>query len=417
MKQARDTSASPVSLPAAGLAHGIDTRAGWAVLCIVQCAAMIDLAAAPLWVGTLMKGFTLDARQAGALVSLYIGASVLAGLLISSQFNRLRSPGTVAAVGLAVAAFCFASVDGDAGFLSMAVMHVLAGLGAGPAVSVIEGTIGRSRQPHRLFALTAVALSVTAAAFLAILPWFMRAYGSGLFFAVIACILGTGAVCSVLFFPVGRPGAVEAEGVLLAGGKGNERPALTNQARLVLAGLFFMSANHSMALSFVERVGDARGYGAALVTAVLSAMAFIKLFPAAIAGALEHRLPVWRVLVALPVVQAAFCALLYGSPLFATYALAACGVIGALVFTHVFAFGLLAKIDPSSRAIAMSPAIMMAGSACGPVLGGSLIKAFDYSALAVAGVMIGALAVSCFARSGLIGTGPAGPAFSAPETI
>jgi len=69
-----------------------------------------------------------------------------------------------------------------------------------------------------------------------------------------------------------------------------------------------------------------------------------------------------------------------------------------MIFTHTFAFGLLAKLEPSGRALAATPAMMMTGAAVGPVLGGTLAKAFGYGSLALAAAFVAAVAIACFSR-------------------
>jgi hypothetical protein len=39
-----------------------------------------------------------------------------------------------------------------------------------------------------------------------------------------------------------------------------------------------------------------------------------------------------------------------------------------MIFTHTFAFGLLARLDLSGRAMAATPAMLMIGAAIGPIL-------------------------------------------------
>jgi predicted MFS family arabinose efflux permease len=370
----------------------IDTRKGWTALCIIQCACMIDLAAIPLWVGTLMESYGFDARQAGALASLYIGSAVVGGLATAPLFSRMRSGRHIATIGLALAALCFFGLTRVTGFAEMAVLHALAGLSVGPALAVTEGTIGRSGRPHRLFALTAVCLSLTAAGFLAIMPGFLRDLGGVLFFQVICAILVAGSVMALLFFPA-CASAPELQ-------ESTDRKALKvpTSAWAGVAGLFFMSLVYSMTMSFVERVGDFREYGTTFVTAVLSAMAFIKLFPAAIAGLLEHELEPRSVLLKMPAVQAACCAAIFAVPEPAVYGVAACVFIGTLIFSHVFAFGLISRIDLSGKSVAASPSIMLAGSAIGPILGGTIITAFGYSFLALVGAVVGIMAIAAFSR-------------------
>ena len=69
-----------------------------------------------------------------------------------------------------------------------------------------------------------------------------------------------------------------------------------------------------------------------------------------------------------------------------------------MIFTHTFAFGLLARLDLSGRAVAATPAMIMIGPAIGPILGGTLVKGVGYSGLGVAAVVVDAVALLMFWR-------------------
>jgi predicted MFS family arabinose efflux permease len=389
----------------------VDTKQGWTALSIIQCACMIDLAAIPLWVGTLMESFSFDARQAGALVSLYIAAAVVGGLATAPLFSRMRSGRIIATVGLALAAICFFGLTQASGFAEMAVLHALAGLSVGPALAVTEGTIGRSSNPHRLFALTAVSLSLTAAGFLAIMPSFIRDMGGIFFFQVICAILALGSLTALLLFPGSGSAPAPRDKSDTA------KLKVPASAWAGVAGLFFMSLIYSMTMSFVERVGDFREYAPAFITTVISVMAFIKLFPAAIAGVLEHKIKPKTVLLAMPVVQATCCMAIFAVPSPVVYAVAACAFIGTLIFSHVFAFGLISRIDLSGRSVAASPSVMLAGSAVGPILGGTVISAAGYSAVGFIGPIVGVLALIAFRQIDQGAGDPAGLGGAAPDQV
>ena len=69
-----------------------------------------------------------------------------------------------------------------------------------------------------------------------------------------------------------------------------------------------------------------------------------------------------------------------------------------MIFTHTFAFGLLSKLDPTARALAATPAMLMIGAAIGPILGGGLVQGLGYGGLGVAAIVIAAIAVGLFSR-------------------
>src|SRR5690606_4165907 len=86
------------------------------------------------------------------------------------------------------------------------------------------------------------------------------------------------------------------------------------------------------------------------------------------------------------------------SPAFGPYAFAASLLAAVMIFTHTFAFGLLARLDTSGRALAATPAMLMIGSAIGPFLGGTLITLSGYESLALAAACLAVAAVFCFSR-------------------
>jgi predicted MFS family arabinose efflux permease len=67
-----------------------------------------------------------------------------------------------------------------------------------------------------------------------------------------------------------------------------------------------------------------------------------------------------------------------------------------MIFTHTFVFGKLAIADPTGRAVAATPAMIMTGSAVGPFLGGALVQTFGYAALGMTALAIGVLAMGLF---------------------
>jgi predicted MFS family arabinose efflux permease len=68
------------------------------------------------------------------------------------------------------------------------------------------------------------------------------------------------------------------------------------------------------------------------------------------------------------------------------------------LFTHTFAFGMLARLDPSGRTTAATAAMVMIGAACGPVIAGTLVQGFGYPSLGISATVLATLAVLCFSR-------------------
>lgn len=367
----------------------IDSRAGRLTLMVAHCAGMVDLVALPVWIGTLVGRYSLSPQQAGLLATLFLAAAVLASVVLAPRFQRLPAR-AVSSAGFGISALCFGLVATTADYAAIAALHALSGLAAGAALSMTHGTIARSANPHRLFAVVGMALGVFAVVFLGAMPPVVAAVGGPALFVAFSGVMALAAVLSALCFPAAE--APDAPAAATATGP------ISGAVWAGIAGLASMALVQSMTFSFLERVGADRGFGLAAVTGVLVALGIVNLFPAALAALLERRWPVRRVLLAGPVLQAALAATIMTSTAFMPYALAASVFVGVMIFTHTFAFGLLARLDPSGRAMAATPAILMTGAAIGPILGGTLVQGAGYASLAIAAPLIAALAVACFSR-------------------
>jgi predicted MFS family arabinose efflux permease len=364
-----------------------DSRRGRAALMVAHCAGMVDLVALPMWVSALMGHYGFDAQQAGGLATLYLVGAVLASAVLAPRFGRLPRR-AVAVTGFAIAALAFLAATWRQDFAGMAVLHALAGLATGSALSVAHGMIARAGNPHRLFAIAGMALGVFAVGIYAAVPPLLARDGGQALFHVFAGAMGFAALVALLAFP-------QADGC--AAPDAPRTPVL----RVVwfgVVGLGCMGVVQAMTFAFLERVGQERSFGLAAVTGVLVAMGIVNLFPAAFAAMLEKRWSPRRVMLAGPVLQALLAALIMTSDTFAPYAAAASIFAAVMIFTHTFAFGLLARLEPSGRVLAATPAMMMTGAAVGPILGGTLVKSLGYGSLALAAAGVAALAVACFSR-------------------
>ena len=366
-----------------------------------HCAGMVDLVALPVWVGTLISVYRFDPQQAGLLATPFLAGAVLASLLLAPRFNRLNGR-LVATLGFGAAALGFGIASTTMDFATLAALHALAGIAAGAALSVTHGTVARSANPHRLFAIVGIALGVFAIAFLGATPQLVAAAGGPALFRVFAGVMAAAAVLAALAFPV--PDA-------LGEGHAHGAPAvpLSGAVWFGVAGVACMALVQSMTFSFLERVGSDRGFGLQAVTGVLIALGIANLFPSALAALLEKRWSAHRVLLVGPVLQALLVLVIMNSPTFAPYAAAAAVFAAVMIFTHTFGFGMLARLDPSGRALAATPAMLMFGAAIGPILGGTLVKTLGYGSLGIAALAIDAVAVFAFSRIPLQ-TGAALPA-------
>ena len=368
-----------------------DSRKGRFALMVAHCAGMVDLVALPVWVGTLISRYGFDPQQAGLLATLFLLGAVLASLALAPQFQRL-SGRTVAAVGFGVAALAFLGLTQTTDFATMALLHALAGLAAGAGLSMTHGTIACSAHPHRLFAVVGIALGVFGIAFMGATPPLIAAHGGPLMFQVFGALMGLAAVVAALAFPTAdrsQRAATETSAVA---------SRMPRAVWFGIVGVSGMALVQAMMFSFLERVGVDRGFSVQAITAVLVALGVVNMFPAGLAALLEKRWPAYAVLRAGPIVQALLVVVMVNTQAFAAYAGAASVFAAVMIFTHTFAFGLIAQLDRSGRALAATPAMLMVGAAIGPILGGTLIKYLGYGSLSVAAIVVALVALMCFAR-------------------
>jgi len=365
------------------------SRLGIAALVLAHCAGMLDLAALPVWVGALVERYGFLPGQAGALATLFLLGAVLASLVIAPAFMRLRHR-LLASGGFALAALAFAVAATRRDFATLAVLHVCAGLMVGTGLSLVHGAMGRQCNPHRVFAIAGIGLGLFAIFILAGLPQLLLRFGETALFSTFAAAMAVAALACALGFPA----LVQAKlpSVL--------HPAFSRAVWYMIAGIAVMTFNQAMVFSFVEVIGSARGFAADAVRGVLAALGLVNfLLAAPLALALEKRLRAQHVVLVGPLVQGGLALMIATAGHFPFWAPAAAVFVAVQIFTHTFAFGLLARLDPSGRAVAATPAMLMTGSALGPVLGGLLGQRFGFGALGVAAVIVAMAALWLFHRS------------------
>lgn len=367
----------------------VDSRRGRIALMVAHCAGMVDLVALSVWVGALITHYGLDPQQAGGLPTLFLVGAVAASVTLAPRIQRLRGR-WVTGIGYGISALAFWFAAGVTDYTQLAVLHVIAGASAGAALSVTHGTIARSANPHRLFAIVGMALGVFAVVFLAGTPQLIAALGGPALFHAFAGVMAVGAIAALLAFP-----SPEVESSPVAASKPSPLP------RVVWFGIFgisCMTVVQAMNFSFLEGAGLHRGFERSSINGVLIALGLVNLLPAALAALLQKRLAARKVLLVGPAVQFALAAGIMVSPVFGPYAFSAALFAAVMIFTHTFAFGLLARLDGSGRALTATPAMLMVGSAIGPFLGGTLVKSFGYESLAVAAACLALAAIFCFSR-------------------
>lgn len=384
----------------------IQSPRGLLVLMVAHVAGMIDLVALPVWVGTLMAHHGLDAQRAGALVTLFLVGVVAASLWFGPRFGRLPAR-LLAPVGYAVAAAAFSALAFVTHFEAIAALHAIAGVAAGCGLSFVHGMFGRCANPHRVWAIAGLSLGVFAILFFGGAPVLVQRFGGPALFLVFASLMALAAFVLALGFPTSRSAVAASracasdEAPAPASDVAATGAALPRAVWWAIVGVVCMAITQSMLFSFVERIGVARGFGAERVIGVLVVVGFVNLTPAVLAAVLQHRLPAKGVAVAGPIAQALVAMTVTHATTFAPYAVAVSLSVFVMIFAHTFVFGLIAGADTSGRAVALTPATLMTGSALGPVLGGTLAVHHGFESLGYAAVAIATIGALSFLRFGV----------------
>jgi len=363
-----------------------EARRGIFALMVAHCAGMLDLVALPVWVGTLVSRYQFDPQQAGGLATLFLVGASLASVWFAPRFTRMDAK-RAAVAGFGAAAVAFLLCAQQASFGALAVLHLAGGLAAGTALSFTHGTIGRAGNPHRVFAWAGLAIGIFGIVFLGGTPGLVQQFGGPALFYTFAGVMAAAAIAGLLFFPKpARRLASDATGL----------PPLPRAVWFTVVGVALLAMTQAMTLSFFERVGMARGFGRELVTLALVIYGVVTLFPAPLAAVLEKRICATTVICTVPVMQAVFAMVVTHTSSYVLYAGAGALMAFTIIFTHTFAFGLLARLDPTGRAVAGTPAMLMVGAAAAPFLGGTLVKFIGFEAIGYAAVFLVAIEVVLF---------------------
>lgn len=357
-------------------------------LTIAHVAGMIDMVALPLWVGTLMRHHGYGAPQAGLAVTAFLIAVASMSFLLAPRFGRLpRFVQAWSGFAMASAAFALATSlpQDSSSFHLMLILHAAAGMGVGCALSITHGWIGRSANPHRLFALVNVALGVFAIVFLAGMPLMIEHIGPRALFQMFSVVMGVAAVVTAIWGARAQPPEpLDKSGAFVR---------LPDGIWWVAGAVVCLTLNQSLVFSFMERIGAARGFPPEQVNGVLIALGFVNLLPGALAALLQKRCSPLTVGLFGPIVQAVLALILSSTSSFHSYAVASALYVSVVIFSHTFLFALLTRLDPSGKAVAATPAMMMTGSCVGPALGGAVVHTVGYEGLGVVACVIAVVAV------------------------
>ncbi|QUX95005.1 MFS transporter [Marinomonas sp. CT5] len=360
-------------------------------LMVSHSAGMLDLVALPLWVGVLVASYHFDSQQAGGLVTLFLIGAVCASVLIAPRFKKLKRR-MVASVGFFISGLCFFIASQTNDYAQLAGLHLVAGVSSSAALSMAHGTFARGENPHRLFAIAGLTLGIMAFVFMGATPNITKVAGGHSLFIIFGGIMTFAALVCAVAFPsltFDHDDSGKAKSVVVK---------IPSSVWYGIVGISLMAVTQAMTFSFMERVGNDRGFSTDSVTLVLVGVALVNIVAAVLAGIFEKRFSTKWVLFSGPILQILLSNIIMKADGFVFYAASSVCFVPLMIFTHTFVFGLLSRLDLSGRAMAATPAMLMIGAAIGPILGGTIIKFLGYPGIGIAALVFGTVSLGCFIR-------------------
>lgn len=370
----------------------ITKKSAWLALIVAHMCAAIDLAALPIWVGTLISGFGFNSAQAGGLASIFLVSAVICSFLISKNFHRLEGR-WLAPLGFGVATIAFVLMTQQNSFGALAVLHAIGGAGVGMALSFNGGAMGKTSNPHRVNAMGSFGLSIAAILYLVLTPPLIVSYGPKMLFWVFAGIMLLATIVLIFFFPKTKDNEIN---------KNTDIAKFSKTVWFVITGVVAITMINAMVLSFAERIGADAGFSAESVQTALIFMNLFAIIPPVLAALLQHHISPIKVGMFTLGIQACLAMIIVSTTdsSYWIYFSALLFYPASLIVAVIFLFGYLVKIEPTGRAVAASPVMIMGGSAIGPVISGIIIELTgSYLFVGVVVVVIAIVAGYCLWRA------------------
>jgi predicted MFS family arabinose efflux permease len=338
----------------------------------------------PFLVGSLMDGIGLDARRAGVLTSVEMGAMASGALLVAPRIGRLSRKALALGTGAALLVLNGCSAAQDS-FVQLLFLRALAGLAEGCLFAVSTAAVAASVAPTRGYAWVEAAGTLLWTGLFLIVPqavalWQQRG-AFGTLFVITLC-------CAPLFYclPAHPPREVEA------GDAGWTLWTPSTLAIVCTGALLYLS--ESSLWAFTERIGGSVGLSGGAVGGVLGMTNLIFVLAALCVSRLHLR---WGRALPLGVGIAGFGASLLliasaRSPL--QYVAGHTALAIAFAFQWIYLQGLAAAMDPAGRVAAALAGATLVGGALGPAVGGQLAWWGGYPALGALALAAAALALA-----------------------
>ncbi len=332
------------------------------------CIGALPVLIMPILVGAMIDHLGLTGKEAGLVVSVEmtaLGVSVFGMSLVLHRWNRrtLLLSGLVLFI---VGQLASATADG---FVQLAAIRVIAGLGGGILVSTMKAVIASIPEPVRILSIYGMSLLLASAASFSLMPLVISPWG----IAGAYVTLGLLAFPSILLIRL-IPRYAEV-------GRVSQMVRLKGKRILILMALVALLVYYlgfSPVWNYMERLGVSSGIDIGVVGIILSGVTIAGLVGAAFAASLSTRYGSAK-----PMVFGFICILgglllLASGKGFGTYSGGAVIFNFGNFFTAPYLLGMLARLDRQGRLIVAGFLMQNIGMAAGAALAAMMLTGSNY---------------------------------------
>ncbi|MGE6784181.1 MFS transporter [Ensifer adhaerens] len=334
----------------------------------------------PFMIGGIMVGLSLSERDAGVIVSVEFLMLAVTAIMVVPILPRLscRRIGFLA-VGLALLAQG-ASIF-SASWTSLVLLRCLAGIGEGVLYAVSLSIVAAHfRNPDRLYGCFQIVWALGSIALFPIAGELTAAFGHH---GVLSLAAGLTLALAPLLLLLPRVRIERGDRAVAA--MANAPPLLGVMTFTAI--VLYLTASAAI-YAFSAPLGERAGLDASAVGYALTIMTLVGLVGAGAATTLNVRwgrtIPITGFCVAFILVQLALC--LSRDPIAYVVALVGSGIV--YYFSIPYLFGIAAALDRNGRWAAAAGSAYLIGFAAGPIVGGAVIDAAGYGALAAVCILL-----------------------------
>lgn len=337
------------------------SRGGTIALSLVSTLPWLSFMVLPYEISVMGTAFGLSQDHASWIATAEMLALALSAVASATTVAR-KDKRLATGLGMAIASVGAAASLGTSSLGLFILARILFGGGLGIVAAATNALPADHKQPERIYAYMMVALAIVFSALIYVTTPVIGQFGSsGLFGTELAMILAMALLLKWL-----------PRGNVDAGAPKIDRTALPMGSRPVLAAVTLMFVAQAGTWAYADQAGIALGMSESYLTALFTISAMAMLAGAAAAALLGLRLGLRIPLAIGFLLQVYIAVAIYcqsNTVLFAT------GVVllsASSSFALPYLQGLLAEIDDSGCAVALSGAGINFGGAAGPLIGAVL---------------------------------------------